>query len=146
MASENGAQMTEMAHASMPFAKQLGVEITTATPDEVEAVVQWAPDRCTAGDILHGGYLMAVADSVGALTAYLNLPEGATTATVDSNTSFFRAVRKQDVTFRSHPVHVGRTVIVVQTDGVRADGALATRTTQTQAVTTQAADGEAASA
>jgi uncharacterized protein (TIGR00369 family) len=118
----------------MPFAEVLEIDIVSGTADEVVGAVAWAQEHCTLGDALHGGFLMAVADSVGAILAFLNLPTGATTTTIESKTNFFRAVQRQDMTFRSLPVHVGRTMIVVQTDGFRADGKLATRTVQTQTI------------
>ncbi len=127
-------QLTAMAHASMPFAERLGIVILSGTPEAVVGSVEWKAEHCTVGNALHGGFLMAVADTVGALCAFLNMPAGATTSTVESKTNFLRAVREQGVTFTSRPVHVGRTMIVVETDGVRDDGELATRTTQTQIV------------
>ncbi len=127
-------QLTEMVHATMPFAQELGIVIESGSPSEVVARVGWSPRFCTVGDALHGGYLMAVADSVGALCAHLNLPEGATTATITSTTSFMHSVREQDMTFTATPVHAGRSTVVVQTDGYRADGTLAVRTTQTQTI------------
>jgi uncharacterized protein (TIGR00369 family) len=94
----------------------------------------WAEERCTAVGTLHGGALMAFADTLGAICAFLNLPEGTTTVTVESKTNFFRPVREGHVNGASKPVHVGRTFIVVQTelqdDDERAVGVV----TQTQAV------------
>jgi uncharacterized protein (TIGR00369 family) len=78
---------------------------------------------------------MALADSLGAICAYLNLPEGATaTSTIESKTNFFRGVRAGHVEATSRPLHVGRTTIVVQTDLLDADGKRAAQVTQTQAV------------
>jgi uncharacterized protein (TIGR00369 family) len=120
--------------AAMPLAAKLGVELDSASPEEVRGGLAYAPDLCTAGGILHGGALMALADSLGAICAYLNLPEGATTATIESKTNFFRPVREGRVEAVSHPVHVGRTVIVVQTDLRDAAGKHVAQVTQTQAV------------
>lgn len=119
----------------MPFAETLGLEIESAGADRVVGRVAWAPERCTAGGVLHGGYLMAAADSVGAVCAFLNLSDGSTTSTIESKTNFLRPVRAGNVTVTAIPVHVGRTIIVVQTDCVRADGKLAARTVQSQAIT-----------
>jgi uncharacterized protein (TIGR00369 family) len=127
--------MSELA-ATMPFAGRLGVEVDSASAEEVRGGIEYAPDLCTAGRILHGGVLMALADSLGAVCAYLNLPERATTATIESKTNFFRAVREGRVTATSRPLHVGRTVIVVQTDLVDAAGRRVAQVTQTQAVLT----------
>jgi 1,4-dihydroxy-2-naphthoyl-CoA hydrolase len=127
--------MSELA-ATMPFAGRLGVEVDSASAEEVRGGIEYAPDLCTAGGILHGGVLMALADSLGAVCAYLNLPERATTATIESKTNFFRAVREGRVTATSRPLHVGRTVIVVQTDLVDAAGRRVAQVTQTQAVLT----------
>ena len=118
----------------MPFAERLGLGIESATKDEVRGSLDWAEELCTAGGVLHGGALMAAADSAGALCAYLNLPEGATTATIESKTNFFRAVRSGKVSFRATPLHVGRTSIVVQTDVRDGDERRVALVIQTQAV------------
>lgn len=122
----------------MPFTVLLGLEVLSGRPEEVTAGVVWKPDFCTAGGMIHGGYLMAVADSIGALCAFLNLPDGATTSTVESKTNFFRPVTGGAIGFRATPVHTGETIIVVQTDVSSEAGKLVSRTTQTQTVTTRA--------
>lgn len=76
----------------MPFAADLGIRLEEATPDRVVALLPWATRLCTAGGLLHGGVMMALADSAGALVAYLGLPEGASTATLTSTTQMFRPV------------------------------------------------------
>ncbi|MEV5830144.1 PaaI family thioesterase [Spirillospora sp. NPDC052242] len=119
---------------AMPFARALGVEIDTAGPDEVTGRLDWAPDRCTAGGVLHGGALMALADTLGAACAFLNLPDGASTTTLESKTNFFRGVRDGRVRAASRPLHVGRTSIVVQTDLHDDEGRRVAQVTQTQAV------------
>jgi len=119
----------------MPFGALLGVELDEASPNEVRGGLAWAPERCTAGGILHGGALMGLADSLGGLCAYLNLPEGASgTATVESKTNFFRAVREGRVSAVARPLHVGRTLIVVQTNLQDDQGRHVAQVTQTQAV------------
>jgi uncharacterized protein (TIGR00369 family) len=118
----------------MPFTGELGLTVTAGDGGRVEASGAWTAERCTGGGVLHGGYLMALADSVGAMCAVFNLPEGATTSTIESKTNFLRAVTEGEVSVVSTPLHVGRMTIVVQTDITRADGKLVTRTTQTQAV------------
>lgn len=128
------AGLTALAHEQMPLTDLLGLEILTAESDGVVARCSWAAERCTANGVLHGGYLMAMADSVGAMLATFNLPAGAGTSTIESKTNFFRAVTEGELTITSSPVHVGKTTIVVQTDIIRSDGKLVTRTTQTQAV------------
>ena len=122
--------------ASMPFALAVGVEIEAASPDEVTGRLAWAAERCTIAGALHGGALMALADSLGAICAFLNLPEGATsTSTIESKTNFFRGVREGHVAATSRPLHVGRTTIVVQTDLVDGtSGKAVAQVTQTQAV------------
>ena len=119
----------------MPFAAELGVEISSSSPQEVRARLPWEERLCTAGGVLHGGVLMGFADSVGALCAFLNLPESAGgTATIESKTNFFRAVRQGHVHARSRPLHRGRTTIVVETDLFDDDEKHVARVTQTQAV------------
>src|SRR4029079_8243040 len=94
----------------------------------------WAPERCTAAGVLHGGYLMSLADTAAAALAYLHLPPGATTATIEAKTNFLTAVRSGFVTARAEPVHVGRRTIVVQVDVTDDAGTRVTRTLQTHAV------------
>jgi uncharacterized protein (TIGR00369 family) len=120
--------------ALMPFAGELGIQVDAAEKEEVRGKLDWRAELCTAGGVLHGGALMAFADSLGAICAFLNLPEGATTATIESKTNFFRAVRDRHVDGASRPLHVGRSSIVVQTDLVDADGNAVAHVIQTQAV------------
>jgi 1,4-dihydroxy-2-naphthoyl-CoA hydrolase len=105
-----------------------------ATPEECVGRLPWAPERCTAGGVLHGGAIMTLADSVGAVCAFLNLPRDATTSTIESKTNFFRGVRQGAVTATSRVLHAGRTTIVVQTDLVDDAGKRVAQVTQTQAV------------
>ena len=120
--------------AMMPFTAALGIVLDAAAPDEVRGRMAWAPERCTMAGILHGGALMAMADSLGGICAFLNLPPGAQTATTSSATVFTRAVRSGQVTGVTRPLHVGRSVIVVQTDLTDDAGRRVAQVTQTQAV------------
>ena len=126
---------TGQVHASMPFAALLGVETVTGTAEEIRARLAWDAGRCTSGGVLHGGALMGLADTVGGLVAFLNLPEGsAGTTTIESKTNFFRGVRSGVVEAVSRPLHAGRTTIVVDTDLFDDRGKRVARVTQTQAV------------
>jgi uncharacterized protein (TIGR00369 family) len=121
--------------ALMPFAATLGLERVHATREQVQASLAWTPARCTGGGVLHGGAIMALADSVGGYCAFLNLPPGAAgTTTIESKTNFLRAIRSGSVRATARPLHVGRTVIVVDTELHDDEGRLVARTTQTQAV------------
>ena len=120
--------------ALMPFAQTCGVRLLTTTPGEVRGELDWAAERCTTAGVLHGGALMTLADSLGAVCAFLNLPAGATTSTIESKTNFFRAVRDGTVSGTAKPVHVGRTTIVVQTELRDGQSRLVALVTQTQAV------------
>jgi 1,4-dihydroxy-2-naphthoyl-CoA hydrolase len=122
--------------ATMPHAVALGMTLTGADAERVTGTVAWAPERCTIGGLLHGGVLMAFADSLGAVCAFLNLPPGAGTSTIESKTNLFRGVREGEVTGVSTPLHVGRTTIVVQTEVRNEAGKLVSLTIQTQAVLT----------
>jgi len=131
------AELTQMAHSMMPFTQSLGLEILECSPGGVVARAGWAPERCTAEKLLHGGYLMAVSDSAGGACAWFNLPQDAKTTTIESKTNFFRGVTEGDLEVVATPVHVGRTTIVVQTDITSERGELVSRTIQTQAVMTK---------
>jgi uncharacterized protein (TIGR00369 family) len=120
--------------AAMPFANLLGVELTAATPEEVRGTLQWSEARCTTGGVLHGGALMGLADTLGGVCAFLNLPEGAGTTTIESKTNFLRGVGEGHVEGVAQPLHVGRRIIVIETDLFDSRGKRAARVTQTQAV------------
>jgi uncharacterized protein (TIGR00369 family) len=120
-----------------PLAATLGIDVTSADPKEVRGGMDWAPEKCTVGGVLHGGAVMAFADMLGGVCAFLNLPDGATsTATVESKTNFFRAVREGRISGVTRPLHVGRTFIVVQTDVYDDHERHVAQVTQTQAVLT----------
>lgn len=123
--------------ALMPFAAEVGVVLEAASPDCTIGRLAWAPQRCTAGGVLHGGALMTLADSIGAVCAHLNLPPGCRTATTNSTTSLLRAVHGGTVTATARPLHRGRTLIVVQSDLTDDAGRLVAQTTQSQAVLPQ---------
>lgn len=123
-----------MVREAMPLAALLGFEAVAGGPDAVVLRGAWADERCSAAGALHGGYLMALADSAAATLAFLNLPEGATTSTIEGKTNFVAGVREGAVTARAELVHRGRTTIVVQTDVTDDAGRLVSRTLQTQAV------------
>jgi 1,4-dihydroxy-2-naphthoyl-CoA hydrolase len=120
--------------AMIPFATTLGMELVSASADEVVGRLAWREELCTTGGALHGGALMSLADNLGGVCAYLNLPPGAGTATISSSTNFMRGIRDGHVTGTARPLRVGRTVIVVQTDLRDDAGRLAVQTTQAQAV------------
>ncbi|HYY06786.1 MAG TPA: PaaI family thioesterase [Candidatus Limnocylindria bacterium] len=120
--------------AAMPFAVAVGAQVTAATAEEVRGRLAWAPERCTSGGVLHGGAIMALADTLGAICAFLNLPPGAGTSTIESKTNFFAAVRSGHIEAVTHPLHVGRRTIVLQTDVRDATGRRVALVVQTQAV------------
>jgi 1,4-dihydroxy-2-naphthoyl-CoA hydrolase len=120
---------------SQPFPKLMGVEVLAAEKTRVTAQLLVRPDLCTSGLILHGGAIMAFADTLGAIGAFLNLPEGAGTTTVESKTNFFSSAKEGEmVTAESTPLHIGRRTSVWQTRLSRADGKLVALVTQTQLV------------
>ena len=121
--------------ATMPFAASLGLRLDEVDADHAVGVLPWREELCTTGGALHGGALMSLADNLGGVCAYLNLPAGAGTATISSSTNFLRGVREGAVTATARPLRVGRTVIVVQTELRDDAGRLVTQTTQAQAVT-----------
>jgi uncharacterized protein (TIGR00369 family) len=120
--------------ATMPYAVHTGVVIDTANKESVTGHLDWAAERCTIGGVLHGGALMTLADSLGAVAAFLHLPAGAGTATVSSSTALLRAAREGRVTGTARVVNAGRRFITVQTDLADEAGKPISTTTQVQAV------------
>jgi len=120
--------------ALMPFAGLLGMGLEEAGPDRVIAHLPWSPQLCTSAGILHGGVLMSLADTVGALVALLGLKEGETTATITSTTQMFRPVSAGTVRAVALPLNRGRTTTTVQTSLYDDRGRLVAQTTQIQAI------------
>lgn len=117
------------------FPELLGIEFMAVTPDKVIAHMTVRKDLCTIGDHLHGGAIMAFADTLGALAAIMNMPQGARTTTIESKTNFIRgAPLGTRVTGESAPVHKGRTTVVCQTTIRSEAGKLVALVTQTQLV------------
>ena len=128
-------QLTAQVAVAAPYTGFLGMEIVSASPEEVRARLAWAADKCTAGGTLHGGALMGLADSAGGFLAFLNLPADAGgTATIESKTNFFAPLRGGHVHAVSTLLHKGKRTIVVDTELRDDDGKLLARVTQTQAV------------
>ena len=121
---------------AMPFSKLMGVRVVEATPTVVRGELEVRADLCTAGGILHGGAIMAFADALGAIGAFLTLPEGAAgTTTIESKTNFLAAAPQGTlVTGEATAVSVGRRLSVWQTHIRRADGKSVALVTQTQMV------------
>jgi uncharacterized protein (TIGR00369 family) len=131
----NTSDPTQLVQSTMPLCAHLGVEGVRADADQVVLTMQWRPELCTIGGLLHGGAVMALADSAGAVAAFLNLPEGAAgTSTISSSTSFLRGVKEGTVTATSTVLHRGRSTIAVETAVTDATGRLVAKVTQTQAV------------
>ena len=120
----------------MPFARLLGLRVTEATAERVRGELPVRPELCTSNGILHGGAIMALADSLGAIGAVLALPEGAGgTTTIESKTNFLAsAAEGTTVTAETVPLSTGRRVSVWQTRITRADGRVVALVTQTQLV------------
>lgn len=117
------------------FPGLLGIEIMEATPDRIVATMLVRPDMCTSGDTLHGGALMTLADTVGAVGTVVNLPPNARTTTIESKTNFLGAAQVNTrVTAESTPLHKGRTTQVWQTMIRSETGKLCAVVTQTQMV------------
>jgi 1,4-dihydroxy-2-naphthoyl-CoA hydrolase len=121
----------------MPFAQLIGVKLVSERPDCVEAELYVREDLCTTPAILHGGVVMALADTLGAVATLANLPAGTWTTTIESKTNFFAPISAGDTARAAcTPLHRGRTTMVWQTRIVRGDDRLAAVVIQTQLVTT----------
>jgi uncharacterized protein (TIGR00369 family) len=126
--------MTAMAYESMPFTELLGVVIDRCDDHTLTGRVAWGSTMCTVNGNLHGGFLMAVADSLGAMLTTRHLPDGAGTSTVSSATNFLRPAPEGIYDVKVELVHAGRRTVVVTTDIINSAGKVVSRTTQTQAV------------
>ena len=129
MPTENHALIT-----MMPFAEHLGIKLDEASPERVVAVLPWEPRLCTTSGVMHGGVLMSLADTVGALVVFLGLADGETTATITSTTQMFRPVVAGEVRAVGVLLNRGRTTATAQTSLFGANDRLISQTTQIQAI------------
>jgi 1,4-dihydroxy-2-naphthoyl-CoA hydrolase len=122
----------------IPFAKRLGLSVISDGPDEVHVRLNWSVDLCTSNGVLHGGVIMAMADTAGGICAYRNIPPGASgTTTIESKTNFLDAVTRGHISAIARPIHLGTTLVVVETDVTDNRGKLVARVNQTQLVLSQ---------
>jgi len=119
----------------LPFAELLGIKIVDATPGKVVAEMPVRPELCTRPAVLHGGAMMALADTLGAIATILNLREGSSTTTIESKTNFVGpAPAGTTVVAECTPIHRGKRTMVWQTRISSSDGRLLAIVTQTQLV------------
>ena len=128
--------MDDRIFKAQPFPQVLGIEVTEASRERVCGRLLVKPELCTSGNTIHGGAIMTFADTLGATGAFLNLPEGAGTTTLESKTNFIAPAKEGTVVLaESIPIHVGRRSSVWQTRITREDdGRLVAIVTQTQMV------------
>jgi uncharacterized protein (TIGR00369 family) len=131
--SDLAASMQERMRGSFP--DLLGIELREVTPERVVADLTVRPDLCTVGDTLHGGAIMAFADTLGAVGTVANLPPGAGTTTIESKTNFLRgAPVGSRLVGECTPLHRGRSTMVWQTRLLTEAGKVVALVTQTQLV------------
>ncbi len=129
------SDLDRLRRIDLPFAKLLGIEFLTASKERVTAAMLVRPDLCTVSSVIHGGAVMAFADTLGAAGTVLNLPEGAGTTTIESKTNFLAAAPAgQKVLGEATPVHIGRRTMVWQTKITLENGRSVALVTQTQMV------------
>jgi 1,4-dihydroxy-2-naphthoyl-CoA hydrolase len=127
--------LTILERNRLPFAELLGIRFVSAAPERVQAEMEVRPELCTTPPVLHGGAVMAFADTLGACATILNLQEGANTTTIESKTNFFApAPVGSKVTGECTPLHRGKRTMVWQTRVTSAEGRLLALITQTQMV------------
>jgi uncharacterized protein (TIGR00369 family) len=128
-------QLARLTERPLPFAALLGIRFTAASAERVTAEMPVREDLCTIPAVLHGGAIMAFADTLGAAGTILNLPEGAGTTTIESKTNFIAAAPLGTVlTGEATAVHRGRRTMVWQTRITTPAGKLVALVTQTQMV------------
>ncbi|SEO00759.1 uncharacterized domain 1-containing protein [Salinihabitans flavidus] len=128
-------RISEIAYDQPPFARLIGLTVTSASPDRVEAALVVTEPLTNRNGTLHGGAIMALADNLGGTATFLNLADGEGTSTLESKTNFFRPVALGDTANAvAVPLHKGRSTMVWQTTVTRSDGKIAAIVLQTQMV------------
>ena len=124
-----------IARQALPFAELLGIEVVSAAADRIVGRMMVRDDLCTRPAVLHGGAIMAFADTLGALGTIANLPEGAGTTTIESKTNFVApAPVGTQIIGEATPIHRGRRTMIWQTRITNTEGRLVALVTQTQLV------------
>jgi uncharacterized protein (TIGR00369 family) len=119
----------------LPFAALLGIELVSAAPERIVAEMTVRPELCTRPAVLHGGAVMAFADTLGAWGTVANLAEGGGTTTIESKTNFIAAAPLGTrLTGEATPLHRGRRTMVWQTRIATDAGRLVALVVQTQLV------------
>ena len=127
--------LERLQQSPLPFATLIGIRFTSAAPERVTAEMDVREDLCTNPAVLHGGAIMAFADTLGAAATILNLPEGAGTTTIESKTNFLApAPLGSKIIGETTPVHRGRRTMVWQTRISNEAGRAVALVTQTQMV------------
>ena len=127
--------LTRINEAKLPFAELLGIEFISAAPDKIVAEMTVREDLCTRPAVLHGGAIMALADTLGATGTIVNLPQGAGTTTIESKTNFVApAPVGTRVIGETTPIHRGRRTMIWQTRISTPEGRLVALVSQTQLV------------
>jgi uncharacterized protein (TIGR00369 family) len=133
--------LTRLIEEPLPFATLLGVEIVNAAPDKIVAEMMVRDELCTRPAVLHGGAVMAFADTLGALGTLANLTDGGRTTTIESKTNFIRAAPAGSrIVGEATPLHRGQRTMVWQTRITTAAGKLIAIVIQTQLVLPPAAE------
>jgi uncharacterized protein (TIGR00369 family) len=97
------------------FAEHVGIEVLSAEPERVVGRIVIGPQHSNGRDRVHGGAIMSLADTLGAIGTVLNLPRGAFTTTIESKTNFLAAGRGEELIGEALPLHIGRNTMVWQT-------------------------------
>jgi len=127
--------LAKINETKLPFAELLGIEVVSASPDKIVAEMTVRQDLCTRPAVLHGGAIMAFADTLGAMGTIVNLPQGAGTTTIESKTNFVApAPLGTRVVGEATPLHRGRRTMIWQTRVSAPEGRLVALVTQTQLV------------
>ena len=127
--------LAKINETKLPFAELLGIEVVSASPDKIVAEMTVREDLCTQPAVLHGGAIMAFADTLGAMGTLVNLPQGAGTTTIESKTNFVApAPVGTRVIGETTPIHRGRRTMIWQTRVSAPEGRLVALVTQTQLV------------
>ena len=128
-------KLSEIRANMLPLAKLMGIEFTHVEPDRIVAEMLVRDELCTRPAVLHGGAVMAFADTLGATGTFVNLPEGKGTTTIESKTNFLGpAPAGSKVIGEATPIHRGKRTHVWQTRITTAEGRLVALVTQTQMV------------
>lgn len=109
---------------SCPYYRLIGLEVAEVGDGYAELKLADANRLLQPDAVVHGGALVSLLDSAGAISVLSRLSVRHTVATVEIKVNFLQPVSKGPVLGRGSVIQLGRRLAVVEVEAIGADGEL----------------------